>query len=71
MLYKYFEQMTSAAEKIAGIKDGDSLGMTGSIDGLDMGEWIPGKNRIQINGKTEEGKDFELILEVSECQKSE
>ena len=63
-MYKHLQSMLTIAENIAG----DDLG---SIDELDMGEWIPGTDRIKIKGKTDSGNNFELTLEVSECQKSE
>lgn len=70
-MYKCLRKLLDVAENIAGIEDNSFPVGPGKINDMDMREWIPGKNRIQINGKTKEGKDFELTLEVSECQKSE
>lgn len=68
-MYHYFEFVKDLAEHISGV-DG-AFDEVGRIERLEMKEWIPGKHRIQFIGKTTDGEEFELTLEVSECQKSE
>lgn len=69
-MYKYMRHLIDVAEVVAGIKD-IGANATGRIDDIGMGDWLKNSKRTHITGKTEDGKDFELILEVSECQKSE
>lgn len=55
---KYLRKMLDVAENI------------GSIQSLDMGNWIPGKKRIAFTGTTTDGESYELelTLEVGECK---
>lgn len=70
-MYKYLRRMIEVAESIVGFEEGGLPIGPGKIEDIDMGSWMINGKRIRINGKTPSGKDFELSLEVTECQKSE
>ena len=70
-MYKYLRRMIEVAESIAGFEEGGLPIGPGKIEDIDMGNWLKDGERIRINGKTPSGKDFELSLEVTKCQKSE
>ncbi len=70
-MYKYMRRMIEVAESIAGFEEGGLPIGPGRIEDIDMGRWLETGKRIRINGKTPSGKDFELSLEVTGCQKSE
>lgn len=53
-MYQYLKKMLEVAEEV------------GAVNTLDMGEWIPGKDRISIRGETISGKPFELELFIGE-----
>lgn len=69
-MYKYHRMLIDVAERIAGI-DVDTANSGGSVDDMSMSEWSDGKKHHSITGRTAGGDKFELILEVSKCQKSE
>ena len=70
-MYKYLRKLIDVAESIAGFEETGYPVGPGRINDMDMGDWIEGSKRICVKGKTPSGKNFELTLEVSECQKSE
>ena len=36
----------------------------GNIQEIDMGPWLDQSDRISIRGKTKDGRDFEMVLEI-------
>lgn len=36
----------------------------GDIREIDMGPWMDQSDRISIRGRTKDGKDFEMVLEI-------
>ena len=52
-MYNHLNRMLPVAESV------------GDITSLDMGDWANKYERISICGKTPEGRDFELVLEVT------
>ena len=48
------------------VKDGD-----GVIDTVEMGEFLPGLDRIRIHGECANGVPFELTLEVGKYEAEE
>ena len=62
-MYDYLRDMLNLADIV---KDVD-----GTVDTVDMGDIIPGTDRIRICGSTAEGKRFEITLEVEQCKESE
>lgn len=52
-MYKELKILLEAAEQI------------GCVDQVDMGPWLPGKERICIKGTTGNGKPYELELTVN------
>lgn len=69
-MYAYHRMLIDVAERIAGI-DVDTSQSSGGVDSLCMTEFGDDKKHHSITGRTVTGDKFELILEVSECQKSE
>lgn len=54
-MYNFLRDLLTLAEKVTG--------NTGTIDAINMGNHLPGLDRITITGNTGE-KPFELTLEV-------
>ena len=51
-IYKYFRNVLGVAENV------------GNIDEISQGDWLRNSERIHINGKTDDGRDFTLTLEI-------
>lgn len=49
---KHFRQMLGASENV------------GNIEEISMGDWLGKSERIDIHGKTNDGRDFTLTLEI-------
>lgn len=62
-MYEYFRDMLNLADIVKGVD--------GVIDTVDMGNFLPGLDRIRINGKCENGTPFELALEVGKYKAGE
>ena len=57
-IYKYFRNVLGVAEVV------------GEIEEISQGDWLGKSERIDINGKTRDGRDFTLTLEIEkEAQK--
>lgn len=57
-IYKYFRNVLGVAE------------IVGEIEEISQGDWLGKSERIDINGKTRDGRDFTLTLEIEkEAQK--
>ena len=52
MIYRYFRNVLNVAENI------------GEIDEISQGDWLSKSERIDINGKTQDGREFTLMLEI-------
>ena len=51
-IYRYFRNVLNVAENI------------GEIDEISQGDWLSRAERIDINGKTQDGREFTLMLEI-------
>lgn len=51
-IYRYFRNVLNVAENI------------GEIDEISQGDWLGKAERIDINGKTQDGREFTLMLEI-------
>ena len=51
-IYKYFRNVLGVAE------------IVGEIEEISQGDWLGKSERIDINGKTRDGRDFTLTLEI-------
>ena len=51
-IYRYFRNVLNVAENI------------GEIDEISQGDWLSKAERIDINGKTQDGREFTLMLEI-------
>lgn len=51
-MHMYLRRILAAAESI------------GTLNRMEMGKWIPGKERIFASGTTDDGKKFEIELVV-------
>ena len=49
---KYFRHVLGVAETV------------GNIDEISQGDWLSDSERIHINGKTHDGREFTLTLEI-------
>ena len=49
---KHFRQVLGVSEVV------------GDIEEISMGDWLGRSERIHINGKTHDGRDFTLTLEI-------
>ena len=59
-MYKYLREMLHLADIV---KDAD-----GVINTVDMGEFLPGLDRISIHGECANGIPFELTLDVGKYE---
>lgn len=67
-MYSKLKKLLAYAEDITGY---NSENPKGEITGVGMSKWGDGKIHCTISGKTRNGNEFEIVLAVSECQKSE
>ena len=51
-IYKYFRSVLGVAE------------IVGNIEEISQGDWLGRSDRIDIHGKTVDGRDFTLTLEI-------
>ena len=51
-IYKHFRQVLGTAENV------------GEIEEVSQGDWLGKSERIDIHGKTRDGRDFTLTLEI-------
>ena len=51
-IYKYFRNVLGVAENV------------GNIEDISQGDWLGRSERIDIHGKTDDGRDFTLTLEI-------
>lgn len=51
-IYKYFRSVQGVAENV------------GQIENVRSGEWLPNIEHIRFEGKTSDGRKFELSLEI-------
>lgn len=60
-MYDFLRDMLQLADIVKDI--------SGSIDSVNLGNSLPGLDKIQIAGKTGDGKPFELSLEVGKWER--
>lgn len=53
-MYDHLKEMMAVVEAI------------GEVNEIHMGDWLHKSKRIDINGKTADGKEFTLTLEIEE-----
>lgn len=53
-MYNHLKRMMSAVEAI------------GEVNEIHMGDWLHKSKRIDISGKTNDGREFTLTLEINE-----
>ena len=58
-IYKYFRNVLAVADII------------GEIDEISQGDWLSKSERIDINGKTQDGREFTLMLEIEKEAKED
>ena len=51
-IYRYFRNVLNVAENI------------GEIDEISQGDWLSSAERIDINGITQDGREFTLMLKI-------
>lgn len=51
-IYRYFRNVLNVAENV------------GDISEIHQGDWLGKSERIDINGKTQDGREFTLTLEI-------
>ena len=51
-IYKFFRNVLNVAENV------------GNISKIQQGDWLGTADRIYINGKTQDGREFTLTLEI-------
>ena len=51
-IYRYFRQVLGVAENVGDIRE------------IHQGDWLGKSERIDINGKTHDGRDFTMTLEI-------
>lgn len=58
-IYRYFRNVLNVAENI------------GEIDEIHQGDWLNKADRIDISGKTQDGREFTLTLEIEKEAKQD
>ena len=58
-IYRYFRNVLNVAEGV------------GDIAEIHQGDWLGKAERIDINGKTQDGRDFTLTLEIEKEAKED
>lgn len=58
-VYRHLKKMILLADDI------------GEVDNITMGEWLETSDRVYINGKTQDGREFTLTLEIEKEAKED
>ena len=58
-IYKYFHNVLGVAEVV------------GDIEEISQGDWLGKSERIDINGKTRDGREFTLTLDIEKEAKQD
>ena len=58
-IYKYFRNVLGVAEVV------------GDIEEISQGDWLGKSERIDINGKTRDGREFTLTLDIEKEAKQD
>lgn len=58
-IYRYFRHMLNVAENI------------GDINEIHQGDWLGKAERIDINGITQDGREFTMTLEIEKEEKKD
>lgn len=58
-IYKYFQSILGVAD------------IVGDVEEISQGDWLGKSERIDINGKTRDGREFTLTLEIEKEAKKD
>lgn len=58
-IYRYMRNVLNVAENV------------GEINEVHQGDWLGNSERIDINGKTQDGREFTLTLEIAKEAKED